>query len=65
MLTQEMRDEARGRIVNISSQHGMIAAPEDFAYGISKCGVVYMTRQIAADYARRASSATPSRRARS
>lgn len=52
MLRQPVVDEARGRIVNISSQHGMIAAPEDFAYGVSKSGVVYMTRQIAADYGR-------------
>jgi NAD(P)-dependent dehydrogenase (short-subunit alcohol dehydrogenase family) len=52
MLTQDIRNEARGRIVNISSQHGMIACPEDIAYGTSKSGVVYMTRQIAADYAR-------------
>ena len=33
MLTQEICSEARGRIVNISSQHGMIACPEDIAYG--------------------------------
>ncbi len=52
MLRQPIVDEARGRIVNISSQHGMIAAPEDFAYGVSKSGLVYMTRQIAADYGR-------------
>ncbi|MDQ2801453.1 MAG: glucose 1-dehydrogenase [Pseudomonadota bacterium] len=52
MLAQPIRGEARGRIVNISSQHGMIAAPEDFAYGVSKAGIVYMTRQIAADYAK-------------
>ena len=52
MLAQELRNEARGRIVNISSQHGMIAAPEDVAYGVSKSGVVYITRQIAADYAK-------------
>lgn len=52
MLTQEIRNDARGRIVNISSQHGMIAAPEDIAYGTSKAGVVYITRQIAADYAK-------------
>jgi NAD(P)-dependent dehydrogenase (short-subunit alcohol dehydrogenase family) len=51
MLTQDIRNEARGRIVNISSQHGMIACPEDVAYGTSKSGVVYMTRQIAVDYA--------------
>jgi NAD(P)-dependent dehydrogenase (short-subunit alcohol dehydrogenase family) len=51
MLTQDIRHEARGRIVNISSQHGMIACPENIAYGTSKAGVVYLTRQIAADYA--------------
>jgi len=51
MLTQEPRGEVRGRIVNITSQHGMIAAPRDFAYGVSKAGGVYLTRQIAADYA--------------
>ncbi len=55
MLTQEppvgSADEVRGRIVNISSQHGMIAAPRDIAYGTSKAGTVYITRQIAADYA--------------
>lgn len=51
MLTQDIRNGARGRIVNISSQHGMIACPEDVSYGTSKAGVVYITRQIAADYA--------------
>jgi NAD(P)-dependent dehydrogenase (short-subunit alcohol dehydrogenase family) len=50
MLGQEIRNEARGRIVNISSQHGMISAPEDVSYGTSKSAVVYLTRQIAADY---------------
>ena len=52
MLKQEPRGEVRGRIVNISSQHGMIASPNHIAYGVSKAGVVYMTRQIAADYAK-------------
>jgi NAD(P)-dependent dehydrogenase (short-subunit alcohol dehydrogenase family) len=55
MLEQAPRevdgDLLRGRIVNISSQHGMIACPNDLAYGVSKAGVVYMTRQIAVDYA--------------
>ncbi len=49
-LNQEPRAEARGRIVNISSQHGMISSPGDIAYGTGKAAVVYMTRQIAADY---------------
>ncbi|MGH6798815.1 MAG: SDR family NAD(P)-dependent oxidoreductase, partial [Roseiarcus sp.] len=52
MRHQDARHEARGRIVNISSQHGMTAAPEDIAYGTSKSGVVYLTRQIAVDYAK-------------
>ena len=53
MLTQQPLGEARGRIVNISSQHGMIACPGDIAYGVSKAGCVYITRQVAADYAAR------------
>ena len=54
MITQDPRpgSEARGRIVNISSQHGMIGSPNDFAYGVSKSCAVYMTRQIAGDYAK-------------
>ncbi len=51
MLRQEPVDEARGRIVNLSSQHGIIAAPGDLAYGVSKAGIAYLTRQVAADYA--------------
>jgi NAD(P)-dependent dehydrogenase (short-subunit alcohol dehydrogenase family) len=51
MLKQPERDGVRGRIVNISSQHGMVACPQDVAYGTSKAGVVYITRQIAVDYA--------------
>jgi len=52
MVTQAPRNDVRGRIVNITSQHGMIAAPEDIAYGTTKSAVVYITRQIATDYAR-------------
>jgi glucose 1-dehydrogenase len=52
MLTQEIRCEVRGRIINVSSQHGMICAPNDIAYGVSKAGVAYITRQIAVDYAK-------------
>ncbi|WP_291296599.1 SDR family NAD(P)-dependent oxidoreductase [Elioraea sp.] len=53
MLGQAPNDEGvRGRIVNISSQHGMVASPENIAYGVSKAGTVYITRQIAVDYAK-------------
>lgn len=36
MLLQNVINEARGRIVNISSQHDMVAAPHNFTYGVSK-----------------------------
>jgi glucose 1-dehydrogenase len=52
MLTQAPVGEARGRIVNISSQHGMIASPGDAPYGVSKSGAVYITRQVAVEHAR-------------
>jgi NAD(P)-dependent dehydrogenase (short-subunit alcohol dehydrogenase family) len=53
MLTQEPVAEARGRIINLSSQHGMIGAPGHVAYCTAKGGVVNLTRQIAVDFARR------------
>jgi NAD(P)-dependent dehydrogenase (short-subunit alcohol dehydrogenase family) len=53
MLTQERRGEVRGRIVNVTSQHGIVAAREDTAYGVSKAGLAQLTRQIAAEYASR------------
>jgi glucose 1-dehydrogenase len=52
MLTQAPVNEVRGRIVNITSQHGMVASPGDVSYGVSKAGGVYLTRQIAVDYAK-------------
>ncbi|MFN3642422.1 MAG: SDR family NAD(P)-dependent oxidoreductase [Gemmobacter sp.] len=52
MLTQDVVNEARGRIVNITSQHGMIGSPGDVAYGVGKAAGVYLTRQIATDYGR-------------
>jgi glucose 1-dehydrogenase len=42
--------EVRGRVVNVSSQHGMIGPPGHVAYAASKGGVVNLTRQIAVDY---------------
>jgi glucose 1-dehydrogenase len=51
MITQEPRMEVRGRIINLGSQLGIVASPHDPAYGVSKAGAVYLTRQIAVDYA--------------
>src|SRR5215207_7427077 len=51
MLRQEPVNNVRGRLINISSQHGMVACPGDFPYSVSKGGIVQMTRQIAVDHA--------------
>ena len=50
MLPQEPIGEARGRIVTISSQHGMVGPPGHIAYAAAKGGVVNLTRQIAVDF---------------
>jgi glucose 1-dehydrogenase len=52
MLTQPMRGDARGRIINITSQHGMVGAPGHFAYSVGKGGLVQMTRQVAVEHGR-------------
>jgi glucose 1-dehydrogenase len=52
MLAQERRAEVRGRIVNITSQHGMVGVPGHFAYSVGKGGLVQMTRQIAVEHGR-------------
>ena len=51
MLAQAPINDVRGRIINISSQHGMVACPGDLPYSVSKGGIVQMTRQIAVDHA--------------
>ena len=53
MLSQEPRGEARGRIINMSSQHGMVGTPGHVAYCAAKGGVVNLTRQLAVDFGRR------------
>src|SRR5436853_5872256 len=50
MMGQEPIGEVRGRVINISSQHGMIGPPGHVAYAASKGGVVNLTRQVAVDY---------------
>jgi glucose 1-dehydrogenase len=50
MLQQPPAGDARGRIVNITSQHGMVGPPGHFAYAVGKGGLIQMTRQIAVDY---------------
>jgi glucose 1-dehydrogenase len=50
MLGQAPVAEARGRIINLSSQHGMVGAPGHVAYCAAKGGVVNLTRQVAVDF---------------
>jgi glucose 1-dehydrogenase len=52
MLAQPLDGDARGRIVNITSQHGMVGVPGHFAYAVGKGGLVQMTRQIAVEHGR-------------
>lgn len=52
MITQEPRDEVRGRIINIGSQQGIVNSPGEAPYGVSKAGAIYLTRQVAVDYAK-------------
>ncbi|MEP6641343.1 MAG: SDR family oxidoreductase [Gaiellales bacterium] len=50
MLGQPLCEEVRGRIVNITSQHGMVGCPGHFSYSVSKGGLLQMTRQIAVEH---------------
>ena len=50
MVEQEPVDEVRGRVVIISSQHGMIGPPGHVAYATSKGGLVNFVHQVAVDF---------------
>lgn len=53
MLTQKPLAEVRGRVINMSSQHGMVGPPGHATYAAIKGGVVNLTRQLAVDFARK------------
>jgi glucose 1-dehydrogenase len=52
MVGQEAIGDVRGRVINISSQHGMVGSPGHVAYSTSKGGVINLTHQLAVDYGR-------------
>jgi glucose 1-dehydrogenase len=52
MRLQEPIEDVRGRLINLGSQHGIIGARGELPYGVSKAGAIYLTRQIAVDYAK-------------
>ena len=51
MMTQEPRGDVRGRVINMSSEHGIVGAPGHVAYCAMKGAVVNLTRQVAVDFA--------------
>jgi NAD(P)-dependent dehydrogenase (short-subunit alcohol dehydrogenase family) len=46
----EIRKSGGGALVNISSVHGLLAAPRSLVYETLKAGVIGLTRQMAVDY---------------
>ncbi|TML70191.1 MAG: SDR family oxidoreductase [Actinobacteria bacterium] len=52
MLDQEPFEEVRGRVIVISSQHGMIGPPNHVAYAASKGGLINLVHQLAVDFGR-------------
>ena len=47
-----LKQSGRGRVINISSQAGVIAIDEHLAYGASKAGLNLVTRVLAVEWAR-------------
>jgi NAD(P)-dependent dehydrogenase (short-subunit alcohol dehydrogenase family) len=45
-----MRESGGGVIVNVSSEAGLVAVPEQVAYNVSKAALVMLTKSIAADH---------------
>jgi NAD(P)-dependent dehydrogenase (short-subunit alcohol dehydrogenase family) len=43
--------KAEGLIINIGSTHGIVAFPKRSAYGVSKAGVMHMTKMLAIEWA--------------
>ena len=52
MVEQEPIEEVRGRVIVISSQHGMVGPPGHLAYAASKGGVVNLVHQLAVYFGR-------------
>jgi 2-dehydro-3-deoxy-D-gluconate 5-dehydrogenase len=44
-----MQERKRGKIINIASVAGAVSSPGIGAYGVSKAGLIHLTRQLAAE----------------
>lgn len=47
---QLMQRDRRGSIINISSIYGIIGSPQHHSYGITKAGIIHLTRSMAVRY---------------
>lgn len=46
-----MLEQGSGVIVNVASEAGLVAIPNQVSYNVSKAGMIMLTRSLAADYA--------------
>ena len=46
-----LRDAGGGVVVNVASEAGLVAVPNQVAYNVSKAALVMLTKSIAADHA--------------
>lgn len=44
-----MQERRRGKIINVASAAGAVSSPGIGAYGVSKAGLIHLTRQLAAE----------------
>lgn len=51
-VAKTMLENGGGKIINIGSQAGVVALEKHLAYGASKAGVIYATKQMALEWAR-------------
>lgn len=51
-VAKTMLSNGGGKIINIGSQAGVVALDKHLAYGTSKAGVIYATKQMALEWAR-------------
>jgi meso-butanediol dehydrogenase / (S,S)-butanediol dehydrogenase / diacetyl reductase len=49
---QLMQRDKRGAIINISSIYGIVGSPQHHSYGITKAGIIHLTRSMAVRYGR-------------
>jgi 2-deoxy-D-gluconate 3-dehydrogenase len=48
-VTGSMQERRRGKVINVASAAGALSSPGIGAYGVSKAGLLHMTRQLAAE----------------